>query len=924
MTIRDIENRQDTLDQARQSLEPRVSSLQSQMDQRLQTFELKLNELTKCLKESLAKIKQEYNSQCQELRATTQELKVSNQELRTSQQEIRDSLLRIDRHVFSKGAEGILGNVPETNQAHLKFDTIGPSHTRGSQLSIGLRNPQTKPLHVETLPPQFEEEDNPWDEQGTEARYESHVVNQRAYGGYATRPRYGREPSPPRRYRDTPRQDYNDDATKRVKVEAPDFDGRLDVNAFLDWLATMDDYFEWYNMSDIQRVRFTKMKLVGSARKYWQFVQTNLERLGQPPVTTWEEMKLKLKEKYVPVSHLSMLFNQLNNLKQGTSSAVDYVSRYDDLLIRNDLNEPSFVVIERFISGLRDDIQRELKVNRPYTLEEAYHKAIDIDSLPKYPSFRRPSFSGLESCLTRSSTVSGNQRVSQQFSGPSASRPRESLALNARTGSPSIECFKCHSKGHIASKCPQRALLIESQDDALLESEPNVVIDPVDIPSDVDDEINCDDMPLGHLGVMRCLLTVPMPDDLWKRNSIFHTFVKCGDKSCKLVIDSGSERNVISSRGVARLGLKTEQIAKPFRVAWVDNTSLLITQQCRVPLQLGDYKEDVLCVVIPMDGKTILLRPAKPEPKAKGLIPTKGSTSKPINLHLLTEKQFIEESREGDVILAVVSKVISPPAPIPDNFPKEVTQLLDEFKDVALEELPPNLPPMRNIQHAIDLVPGSQLPNLPHYRMNPKDREELNRQVNSLLEKGYIQHSLSPCAVPALLTLKKDGSWRMCVDSRAINKITVKYRFPIPRLEDMLDFMFGSKWFSKLDLRSGYHQIRIRPGDEWKTAFKTQDGLYEWLVMPFGLTNAPSTFMRVMTHMLQPYLGKFVVVYFDDILVFSKSRDDHLHHLRQVLLTLRKEKFYLNLPKCSFLQSQVMFLGFIVSKQGLSADPAKV
>ncbi|XP_028796645.1 uncharacterized protein LOC114752079 [Neltuma alba] len=170
-----------------------------------------------------------------------------------------------------------------------------------------------------------------------------------------------------------------------------------------------------------------------------------------------------------------------------------------------------------------------------------------------------------------------------------------------------------------------------------------------------------------------------------------------------------------------------EQIAKPFRVAWVDNTSLLITQQCRVPLHLGNYKEDVLCVVIPMDvshillgcpwlydpdvtiqgrannhifkheGKTILLRPAKPEPKAKGLGPMKGSTFKPINLHLLTEKQFIEESREVDIILAVVSKVISPPAPTPDNLPKEVTQLLDEFKDVTPEELPPDLPPMRNI-----------------------------------------------------------------------------------------------------------------------------------------------------------------------------------------------------------------------------------
>ena len=254
----------------------------------------------------------------------------------------------------------------------------------------------------------------------------------------------------------------------------------------------------------------------------------------------------------------------------------------------------------------------------------------------------------------------------------------------------------------------------------------------------------------------------------------------------------------------------------------------------------------------------------------------------------------------------------------------ELQNLLDKYSDCFPDELPSDLPPKRLVNHEIDLEPGSSPPSRPAFRLSRPELDELQRQLNELLKRGLIEPSKSPFGAPVFFVKKADGSLRLVCDWRQLNRITIKNKACLPNIDDLFDAVQGSQYFSKLDLMSGYHQVRIREEDIPKTAINTPLGHYEFKVMGFGLTNAPATFQSLMNSILHPYLRKKVVVFLDDILILSKSWDEHLQDVSEILNVLCSQKLYCKPSKCVFATKSVKFLGHCITGQTLTPDKSKL
>jgi hypothetical protein len=234
------------------------------------------------------------------------------------------------------------------------------------------------------------------------------------------------------------------------------------------------------------------------------------------------------------------------------------------------------------------------------------------------------------------------------------------------------------------------------------------------------------------------------------------------------------------------------------------------------------------------------------------------------------------------------------------------------------------LPPDCEIEFTIDLIPGTQPIHKAPYRMAPAELKELKKQLQQLLDRRFICPSISPWGAPVLFVKRKDRTMRLCIDCRELNRVTIKNKYPLPRIDDLFDQLKEAKVFSKIDLRSGYHQLKVKEEDVQKTAIQTRYGHYKFRVMPFGVTNAPSVFMDLMNRVFHMYLYLFVVVFVDDILIYSTNHQEDGEHLKTVLNVLREKQLFAKLKKCEFWMEKVSFLGHVISKDGIAVDPSKV
>ncbi|XP_074277639.1 uncharacterized protein LOC141601271 [Silene latifolia] len=546
-------------------------------------------------------------------------------------------------------------------------------------------------------------------------------------------------------------------------------------------------------------------------------------REGKEPIRSWSKLKNKMLDKFVTKDYTQDLFIKLSELSQDERPLKTYLREFEQLTLQCEINEKPEQRIARFLEGLDKNIATKVRMQPLWSYDDVVNLALRVEKMGKSkPTTPKPKpvfrpYTGVKITETPKpvSQTGGDKGKAPMF-------PKSNPPLTKEK----IKCFQCQGYGHFRKDCPSKRALTtmeveEWERDGSVEYEE----EPVNEETTLEEEPNQEQV-LAHPDTGHSLV-------LWR---VMHS------QQAPLEED---QRSLIFR---SRCTIQGREHPNPYKLRWLNKRAeVKVDKQCLVPFSIGNvYKDEILCDVVPMDAchlllgrlwefdknsihqgrsntysfkqgsKKITLTPLPPNQKNYG----SPSVTDGLNgVLFLSEAEMVKEMQQEQPVFILLSREIH--EDVKHQLAAEIRPLLEQYQDVFPAELPSGLPPLRGIEHQIDLVPGSVLSNRPSYMCDSDATRELQKQIDKLMNKGFVRESLSPCAVPALLVLEKDGTWRMCINSRAIDNITVKYRFPIPRLDDMLDELSGAKIFSKIDLRQGYHQVSIREGDEWKTAFKT-------------------------------------------------------------------------------------------------------
>ncbi|XP_027150132.1 uncharacterized protein LOC113750340 [Coffea eugenioides] len=744
-------------------------------------------------------------------------------------------------------------------------------------------------------------------------------------------------PTPPPQFRLYPDAEVTRAFRHEGRIQAPN-PPKLDLQLFSgenprEWLRKCNKYFINYQIPNEQKIAIVEMYLEGKTDRWFQGVRIEKPRLS------WEEFGEILCKRFNENGYKDII-EEFNKLQQ-EGSVEEYQERFEELkplmLARNSNLDESYFT-SSFISGLKEEIKPMVKMLRPTTLSEAFeislwqernikiqirgvregHRNVaenkfgmtkgttpvagstNTYQIPSTGNFRNTKFKNVQTDRQDSKRIS-----------PQEIQHRRSLGL----------CFKCGDKygpGHQCKPGHLNLLISEDEEEPLFE-----------------DALGEQDDQTGHPGQVMDMSLHALSEAL-KRKTITLTG-KLDGEEVLILVDTGSSDSYINSELVIGMDIKYQMVSNPFSVIMGNGTCVNSNAICpSVMWEVNQYKFRFDLKVMELGGWDIILgvdwmvhfSPITFDFHQLSIsLFSQGQTvhlqgqAENCDMDLIRGKDlryFIEYKKQMCAAMEWKQNKDGDDHTIP----RAVENILSEYADVF--KTPDSLPPKRSIDHEITLKPGSQPVKLKPYRYPHSQKGEIEKQVTEMLEHGIVIHSTSPFASPVLLVKKKEGTWRFCVDYRKLNEMTIKDKYPIPNVEELLDELAGAVFKSKLDLTAGYHQIRVKTQDTHKTAFQTHCGHYEFLVMPFGLTNAPATFQSLMNQVFQPYLRKFVLVFFDDILVYSPTLESHVQHLKIVLDTLRQNQLYAKKSKCSFAQKTVDYLGHTISEKGVSMDQTKI